>query len=418
MERSSSLTAPAEWRRSWRVALAASLGYSIAVLHIYGLGPFFQPLEQEFGWSRAFISAGLTIAGLSGAVFSVPIGMFIDRLGPRPIGLIGVVLMTSAFALFGTATGGSANWILLWAFLSFANLWAQTTVWVAAVAGHFERSRGLALAITFSGASLTATLLPAVATQLIGAYGWRAAFPMLGGLWLVIVLPIVFLFFRSARLVPAEQPQASSGPAPVLPGLSAAEGLCTFAFYKLFLASGLFTFTAVAIVVHIVPLLRDSGADAAGAAYIAGLVGIFSIIGRLGTGFLLDRLSSHLVGALVFTLPIIACALLFFDGSNPASQAIATSIFGLTLGAEIDVIGYLTSRHFGLRHFGMFFGAMVGGLAVGSAFGPLAAGAVFDSYGSYAPFLILTMVLMAISSLALATLGRPRFGIDPHESQL
>ncbi len=112
----------------------------------------------------------------------------------------------------------------------------------------------------------------------------------------------------------------------------------------------------------------------------------------------------------MFVLPIVACALLFHDGANPLSQSIAAAIFGLTVGAEVDVIAYLVSRHFGLKNFGVFSGAMIGALALGVAFGPLGAGAAFDRYGSYAQFLMLTMAFMAVSSLALASLGQPRFG--------
>jgi MFS family permease len=113
----------------------------------------------------------------------------------------------------------------------------------------------------------------------------------------------------------------------------------------------------------------------------------------------------------VFLLPIAACALLFAYGESPLSQSVAAAIFGLTVGAEVDVIAYLASQHFGLKHFGVFSGAMIGALALGAAFGPLAAGAAFDRYGSYRQFLVLTMVFMAASSLAMGTLSRPRFGV-------
>jgi predicted MFS family arabinose efflux permease len=198
-------------------------------------------------------------------------------------------------------------------------------------------------------------------------------------------------------------------------GLSVREGLRMSAFYKLVVASGLFTFTALGLIVHFVPILTDRGADPLAAAGIASLVGVFSIIGRLGTGYLLDRLPGHRVGAAVFVLPIFACGLLFWDGANPISQAIAAGIFGITVGAEVDVIAYLASKHFGLKNYGVFFGAMTGALALGVAFGPLAAGAAYDRFGSYGQFLALTMVFMALSSVALATLGRPRFGAERTE---
>jgi MFS family permease len=60
-----------------------------------------------------------------------------------------------------------------------------------------------------------------------------------------------------------------------------------------------------------------------------------------------------------------------------------------------------------LRNFGGLFGGLVAALSLGTAFGPLAAGATFDRFGSYAPFLVLTMVLMGVSSLALASLRLP-----------
>lgn len=409
-----STSASAEWRSFWFLPLAAALGYSTAVLHTYAIGPFIAPLQQEFGWSRAQLSIGITIAGLAGAVFSVPIGILVDRVGPRIVGLIGVLLMTGAFALLGTATGATANWLLLWSIVAFANLWLQATVWTSAVATRFETSRGLAFAITLSGASVAATVFPILATWLIGSYGWRHAFMAMGGIWAVVVFPVMLLFFRGARDKGSEQRVLTAAETNAITGMSVAEGLRTPAFYKLLLASGLFTFTALGIIVHFVPILTDRGADPLAAAGIASLVGIFSIFGRLGTGLLLDRFPAHSVGATVFLLPILACALLFFDGANPLSQGAAAAIFGLTVGAEVDVIAYLVSRHFGLKNFGVFSGAMIGALALGVAFGPLGAGAAFDRYGSYAQFLMLTMVFMAISSIALATLSRPRFSAQGH----
>jgi predicted MFS family arabinose efflux permease len=402
-------SARAEWRSFWFLPVAAALGYSTAVLHTYGIGPFMTPIAQEFGWSRAQLSIGITIAGLAGAIFSVPIGLLVDRLGPRVVGLIGVILMTGAFALLGTATDDTTNWLVLWSVIAFANLWLQATVWTSAVASRFETSRGLAFAVTLSGASIAATVFPILGTWLIGNYGWRTAFMAMGGIWAVVVFPIMLLFFRGAR---DQGPKKQAAPIDnsTIPGMSVAEGLRTPAFYKLLIASGLFTFTALGIIVHFVPILTDTGTSQLAAASIASLVGIFSIFGRLGTGLLLDRFPAHWVGAAVFVLPIVACALLLHDGANPLSQSIAAAIFGLTVGAEVDVIAYLVSRHFGLKNFGVFSGAMIGALALGVAFGPLGAGAAFDRYGSYAQFLMLTMAFMAVSSLALASLGQPRFG--------
>ena len=83
---------------------------------------------------------------------------------------------------------------------------------------------------------------------------------------------------------------------------------------------------------------------------------------------------------------------------------------GLTLGAEIDVIVYLATRHFGLKAFGALYGGLLVALSVGTATGPLAASAIFDRYGAYEPFLWATVGMMVVSSLFLLSLPRPQFG--------
>ena len=399
-----------EWRNFWFLPIAAALGYSIGVLHTYSLGPFIEPLHQEFGWSRAQISMGITIAGIGTAIFGVPIGMLVDRVGPRLVGLFGALSMTSGVALLSTATGETANWLLLWGIVALGSLCVHATVWTAAVASRFEVSRGLAFAVTLSGASIGATVFPLLATWLIANYGWRTAFVALPGVWVVIVFPLLLAFFRGAKDSGRKRDAVATPTPPAeLPGVTFAEGLRMSAFHKLVMAGGFFAFTAIGVTVHFVPILKDSGADPMAAAGVASLIGIFSIIGRLGTGFLLDRFSGAVVGAGCFVLPIIAASLLLLDGANPLSQSLAAAIFGLTVGAEIDVIAYLATRQFGLKSFGSLFGGIVTALSIGVAFGPLAAGATYDRFDSYGPFLVLNMVLMGISSIALLTLGKSRF---------
>lgn len=393
-----------EWRKFWPLPIAAGLGYATAVMYIYAMGPFVEPITQEFGWSRARVSSGITIAAFFSAIFCIPIGMLVDRIGPRRVGLFGAVMMAACVALLGTATGGKANWIMLWGLLAISTLFVQATVWTSAVTSRFEESRGMALAITLSGASLSAAIFPVIATWLIGQTGWRQAFMVMAGLWIVVVFPVLLLSFRGANDRLRNPQTAVTHTVKALNGVSLAQGLRSTALYKLIMAGGFFSFTAIGVVVHFVPILTDAGAQPLAAAGVASLVGIFSIIGRLGTGFLLDRFPGHVVGGVAFVIPILACSLLLFDGANPLSQAVAAAIFGLTLGSEVDVIAYLAAKYFGLKNFGALYGAMVMALSLGVAFGPLGAGAAYDLYGGYAPFLYLTMILMAISALALFSL--------------
>ncbi|MFT3929188.1 MAG: MFS transporter [Spongiibacteraceae bacterium] len=405
---SNSRNAIAEWRSFWFLPLAAALGYATSVIHVYSLGPFIQPLQETFGWSRAQISVGLTVQCIVSAIFCIPIGMVIDRIGPRRVALVGVLTMSGAFALVGTATGTTGNWLLLWIGIALGGLGVQAPIWTSAVATRFEVSRGLAFAVTLCGASVAAAIFPVLATWLIDLYGWRQAFSVLGMVWAACVFPLLFLFFRSARdrsVKPAET--AVAAPARALTGVTLAEGLRSPTLYKLLLAGGLVAFTVIGAMVHFVPILKGAGASPLAAAGVASLIGLFSIVGRLGTGFLLDRFPGHIVGGTVVLLPIIAALMLLFDGANPVSQMIAAAALGFTVGSEVDVVAFLASKHFGLKNFGALYGALVAALTLGTAFGPLTAGAVFDHFGNYEQFLWGTIVLMLLGALALFSLGHP-----------
>jgi len=410
----SRIGAAGEWQRYKMLPISAALGYGTSTIHIYGLGPYIEPISQEFGWSRTQTTLGLTIQAFIGELCAIPIGLLVDRIGPRLLGLAGVLLTTGAFALLGTATGDIGNWYFLWSVMALATLPVQATIWTSAVATRFEASRGLAFAITLCGAAIVQTLFPYLGAKLIAAYGWKVAIAAQAGIWLAITFPMVFFFFRGAHDRGGKTHDAPATERAELTGARFAEGLRSSIYLRLLLVSLLFTFTIVALVVHFVPILSARGIDKIEAAGLASLVGVGSIVGRLGTGLLLDRFRGSYVGAVAFLLPAIGCLLLMISGSSIAGAAAAAALIGLTLGAEVDVIVYLTTKHFGLKNFGALYGGLLAALSVGAATGPLGASVIFDAYGEYSPFLWIVVGFMVASSLALASLPRPVFDPSPH----
>jgi MFS family permease len=413
-------SAKAEWANYWYLPIVAALGYSAAGLHVYGIGPLMEPIHREFGWTRAQTLSGSAMVSVVIAFASVPMGVLIDRLGPRRIALIGLLLIGGAVASLGTATGSMANWFALWALVAICSIPVQATVWTSAVVSRFDASRGLALAVTLCGASIGAFAFPLLSTWLVETSGWREAFFGLGGIWALALLPLVFLFFRGVQDSGSVARRQSRAAGALLPGLTLAEAMRTSAFYRLLFATLFFTFSIFGSVVNFVPILTGSGAAPMTAASAASLVGIFSLIGRLGTGAVLDRLPAHIVGSICFLIPIPACALLLLDISGIGYFA-AAAMFGLTLGSEVDVITYLATRYFGLKNFGAIQGALLAATALGAALGPLGAGATYDQFGSYAHFLTLTIVLMLISSIIIGTGHRakpPELSADAETSTL
>jgi MFS family permease len=140
------------------------------------------------------------------------------------------------------------------------------------------------------------------------------------------------------------------------------------------------------------------------AASIAGLIGLASIAGRLGTGILIDRFRADRVATIVFLLPALA-ALLLLSGGSAAVFSLAALIVGLSMGAELDIIIYLSTRHIGLKRFGVLFAMLLVGLSIGTGLGPIVAGAFFDHFGTYKHFLFLIFPLVIFGSLLIGTLG-------------
>lgn len=391
-----------EWRRYWILPVVAALGNSASVLHIYSLGPFMQPLNEAFGWGRAEVSAGITVANCGAIALYAVAGLLIDKWGPRRVGLIGVVIMTSAVALLGSATGSLFNWLALWMVVIIGTVSVQPTIWTGAVASRFDASRGLAVALTLAGSGAASTLLPLVATWLIGQFGWRMAFVGLGTIWAVLLLPLILLFFRGAN----EGSQAKRETSNVeLSGLTFREGTRKPAFYKLLVSGALLTFCLIGVIVHFVPILRDKGLSPVQAASLAGIVGIASIVGRIVTGVLLDRYRGDRVAACAFLLPIVAVSLLLWAPGSLAIYVVVALVVGLSVGSELDALVYLSTRHFGLKCFGVLFGAVLTASTMGTGLGPVVAGAIFDKFGSYDPFLLAIIPITLVGAVAMGLLG-------------
>ncbi|MCB2062721.1 MAG: MFS transporter [Novosphingobium sp.] len=394
-----------EWKQHWPLVLSAAMGCSAAGLSLYSPGPFVEPISAEFGWNRATFALGSSVGNIGAALFALVVGRMIDRLGPRITGISGVIFVCMTVSLMGTSTGSVANWLILWTLLTIGATWVQATVWTSAVATRFDKSRGLAFAMTISGTGLAAAILPLVATWLIEEFGWRKAYPGIGLIWAVVVIPILLLFFRGEF----EQrkkglPPDRDGPSPELNGLTLAEGLRSRTFHKLAAAAMLFVFCVISLIFHMVPLLQDHDLDRVEAASIAGLVGLVSIAGRLTTGFLLDRFRADRVAMVAFALPLLA-SLIFLFTTDIFLLAIAASLIGFSLGAELDATLYLATRHFGLKSFGSLFSFIFLAFVIGTAAGPLVAGILFDEFGSYTPFLILVCPVVLVASLLVGSLG-------------
>ena len=398
--------ARSEFAHNWKVVLAGALGMALASVGVYALGVFILPLEQEFGWKRAEIVAGMSFVSVFGVVSAPVIGLIVDKIGPRRIGVVGVLLACLALAAMSLTGPSIWSWWLLWIPLALAGKLINPTIWTSGVSSLFDAGRGMALALVLGGTALCSTLTPILGNYFIETLGWRQAFVALAGFWGVLVIPVVWLFFTSASDRNRVVPESSRVDAAALAGAGVRESLLSGRYFRLAVAAFLSSLIVVSLVTGIVPILTSLAIERQSAANIAGLIGIATVTGRLIGGYLLDRINGNMVAAVSLILPIIPCALLLaYPGSVPVAT-IATLVLGLSLGVELDAVAYLVSRHFGMLNYGVLFGTIVGLLTLATGMGPLLISFVYDATKSYNGVLWGYIPLCLLTSALFASLGR------------
>jgi MFS family permease len=382
MERATAASGTNEFRQHGLILLPAMAGIMFCSIHGYSLGVMIGPLEQEFGWARAQISTGPLIVSLIALLVAPMVGIAVDRFGSRRMGIFGTIVFAGAIALLSTATSDIRSWWALWLLLGIASMFVIPTVWTAAINGYFERNRGLALALALCGTGIGAAIYPTLTNTLVEEFGWRGAYIGLAAISLAIVLPLAFFFFHGPNDRRALDNGGRAVKAP-LRGLALSEGVRSARFIKLAAAATVFSVAICALTANAVPVLLGEGLDRAAAAATAGLIGIGSIIGRLGGGVLLDRFNAGAVAAISVLTPIVTVLIFLFTQESAFAAGVACLVLGLSVGTELDACAYLAARHFGMRSFGALFGAVNGLLLFGAGVAPLLANHVYDVTRSY-----------------------------------
>src|SRR6202030_354002 len=161
-------------------------------------------------------------------------------------------------------------------------------------------------------------------------------------------------------------------------------------------------------VVHTVPLLTDKGYSPETAATLMIAVGLSTMAGRLLSGYLVDKIFAPFVAASFFLLPCLGIYLLD-SALSPVAGIIS---LGLASGTEIDMIGFLTSRYFGMKRFGQLYGYLFASFVIGSAVGPYAMGLAFERLHSYEPALLSFGAFMLLASAVILCLGPYRYPVE------
>ena len=401
-------TAPksGEFTLGTKPLIAALFGVALGAspLPYNSIGLVIGPITKELGWSVEQVANGITIFGVVAALLAPLYGFFADKIGSRKVAIWSLGAFIVTFSLLYFTPPDVRWWYAIWVLVSLFGIGSTPVTWSRGISQWFVENRGLALGIMLVGTSLTAVVLPKLGTAIIEAWGWRALFPSLAAISLVIAMPLAIAWFREPQ--PEERPAAISNAKGELLGFTLGQALRSYRFWVLVASTILVSTAYGGAHVHMVPMIGTHGFSAQDAAGVATMIGIGIFLGRVVVGLLFDRYWAPGVAFPVLLLPAISCFLLMGTSDAIFPLYVAAFLLGLAAGAESDVIAFMVARYFGMKNYGRIFGAVYLFFGLCAGISPKLYARAFDQTGSYDSMLQIAIVLFLVGAALLLLLGR------------
>jgi MFS family permease len=374
----------------------------------FSYGVLFNPLIDEFGWSRASISGAASVAFLLMGFLGIGVGRLNDRFGPRALMTISSVFFGLGYFLMSRL---EAIWQLYLFFgiifgigLSTVDVIALTTI-----ARWFVRKRGIVTGIVKVGTGAGQMVIPFLVSILIIRYGWRSSCVIIGVAVLIILVAIAQLLRRDPGqmgLAPDGNVSGSTGsPDSDTEGLSLREAIRTRQFWTMCAAMLAIVFCLMTIMVHIAPYAQELNISPTRAASVLSTIGGVSMAGRFVSGFTIDRIGSKRV--MIFSFILLIAVLLWLQIATELWMLyLFAAVYGVAHGGFFTSFSPIVAEFFGIKSHGALFGVTMFSGMFGGALGPVMAGYVFDVTGGYGGAIWICTVI-AILGFVLVALLKP-----------
>lgn len=376
-------------------------------------GVVMEPLATNFGWTRALVTANIMICSVMSLLLAPVVGYAIGRFGVRRCAMTGAIAAIPGVLAIALNPGNAAWWIVSWVFFGAIITLLSPLVWSTAVTEFFDKSRGMALAITLSGAGLAFAFFPPLALAIIQELGWRAVYLIFAALFAFVLLPVLWAWFHGGQ--PRRNAQTDSAQASLEPNVSSsspaigspfARALRRRQFWQLAIVCVIVAGVEGAMAIHLYPILNEGGLSPMSAAAATSTMGAALIVGRLGTGFLQDHFPARHVFMLAIAAILGSCLLTLVNEGSPLMGVLIAVLLGLGSGGTINSLAYICGRYFSLLAYASIFGLIAGLFAVGYGVAPMIAAHARDVAGGYDLIIPVFTGLILASMAVAAFLGR------------
>lgn len=383
----------------WVVLGAAFIIITMAIGTLFAFAVFLKPLEDSMSWKRSSLSAIALLNWIAMGLGSFASGYLSDRFGTRRVVLAGGLLVGGGLILSGRVEALWQLHVTFGVLVGFGVSCFYVPLTVTAIR-WFEHRRGLAASIVSSGNGLGTLVLAPLSRWLINAYDWRTAFLLLGELALLVVISMALL------LKPAPSPSAEAaragGPGPT-PGML----WTSWTFWAIALTHFACCAAHSGPIFHMVTHAMEQGVPALAAAGALGISGLTSIVGRLGTGIIADRVGAKptLIAGLILQAATI---FLYLFPSSPGALYGLAMVFGVGYGSVMPLYAVVTREYFGERAIGTAYGGVFFISSLGMGLGSFAGGIIHDALGSYLWLFIGSGAIAAMAIVLAVSLRPPR----------
>lgn len=393
------MTKAAEFRAGWRDLAAATLGLGFGIPGYTAISSlFFQAVASDFHWSSTAVAGSLVALPLTAMALPLA-GRLVDRLGVRAVSGASAVCLALSFLWLSRLHGSLAEYYGAILALNVLGCATGPVAYTRLIAARFAAARGSALAVAQFGIALVAAVAPPALTAVFVHVGWRGAYE---GLALAVLIGggVSQLLMRTrGRRAPVDEPGS---------GIAVRAALRSRGFWVLAAAILCTSAASLGLVTQFQPVLVTRGIGLQKGGWLLSLLALAVMLSRLAVGRLLDFVYPERWAAATMIVAASGAVVLLAAGTAMPLLAAGILLFGVSIGAELDLMGFFCARLFGCRHYSALYGLLSIGFYLGMALGGVGYGVVRDATGGYASALAGSAALFAASAvlfLLLATIA-------------